>query len=261
MPPIEIGFYRLGISAPALVIISLCLGGRIGAVSIAAHWRRVTVLAAATALYQVFYYNAVARSGVAVATLVTICLAPPIVAVLSGVILREQIGMRIGLAMAITLCGTGLLIGWPDSAASDRSALWLGIAFAVAAASSYAAMVLVSRTLAPKYDASILVVFGFGGGAILLLPVVFFQGFSIVRSSQAIGLLLYLGLVPTALAYVFFFKGMRRAPSAVASIVSLLEPLVATLLGVLLLHERISAVGGLGAALMIAGLLTVSIWR
>ena len=48
---------------------------------------------------------------------------------------------------------------------------------------------------------------------------------------------------------------MRRTPATASSIVSLLEPMVATFLGLLLFQERIGIAGAIGAVLMICGLL------
>ena len=44
-----------------------------------------------------------------------------------------------------------------------------------------------------------------------------------------LAVLIYLGVVPSALAYAMFFAGIKTVPGAVASIVTLLEPLTATL--------------------------------
>jgi DME family drug/metabolite transporter len=66
--------------------------------------------------------------------------------------------------------------------------------------------------------------------------------------------LLYLGAVATAGAYVVYAAGLRRVPAAVAGVVSLLEPLTATLLGVLLFGERFGVAGWVGAALLLVAL-------
>jgi len=73
-------------------------------------------------------------------------------------------------------------------------------------------------------------------------------------------LLLYLGVGPTAGAYALFTAGLRRVPATAAGITSLLEPLTATLLGVLAFGESLGALGILGALLLLFsfGLLVVS---
>ena len=70
-------------------------------------------------------------------------------------------------------------------------------------------------------------------------------------------MLLYLGAVPSALAYTMFFTGLRTVPGAVASIVTLLEPLTATALATAFLGERLAPgalAGGLLVLAAVAGL-------
>jgi DME family drug/metabolite transporter len=64
----------------------------------------------------------------------------------------------------------------------------------------------------------------------------------------------YLALVPTVLAYRLFAAGLAGVPAATASTLALAEPVVATVLGVALLGERLGRLGWAGAALVLAGL-------
>jgi DME family drug/metabolite transporter len=66
--------------------------------------------------------------------------------------------------------------------------------------------------------------------------------------------LVYLGAVTTAGAYALYTTGLRRVPASVAAVVALLEPLTATLLGVLLFHERLGAPGVAGAGLLLGAI-------
>ena len=98
---------------------------------------------------------------------------------------------------------------------------------------------------------------GFAGGALLLTPVALVAGLRFTTDPVALGVLLYLGLVPSALAYALFFTGMRTVPGAVASIVTLLEPLTATALATAFLGERLAPgalAGGLLVLAAVAGL-------
>jgi uncharacterized membrane protein len=70
------------------------------------------------------------------------------------------------------------------------------------------------------------------------------------------GFILYLGLGPTALAYVLFCSGMARCRSAnVGLIASMVEPAFAALLAWLLLNERLSATEVFGCALVMLAML------
>ena len=67
-------------------------------------------------------------------------------------------------------------------------------------------------------------------------------------------LFLYLGVGPTAVAYALFTAGLTRVPATAAGIVSLLEPLTATTLGLVVFGERLGAVGTAGALLLLLAL-------
>ena len=70
---------------------------------------------------------------------------------------------------------------------------------------------------------------------------------------------LFLGAVPTALAYVLFARGLRELTPGETATLTLAEPLTATGLGVLALGERPGAVAAIGAALVLAGLLALAL--
>jgi DME family drug/metabolite transporter len=65
---------------------------------------------------------------------------------------------------------------------------------------------------------------------------------------------LWLGVVPTALAYLLFARGLRRLPAAEVATLTLAEPVTAAALGAVVLGERPGAVAVAGIALILAGL-------
>jgi DME family drug/metabolite transporter len=70
---------------------------------------------------------------------------------------------------------------------------------------------------------------------------------------------LYLGVVPTALAYSLFFTGLRRTGSGTASVLTLVEPLTATVLSVALIDERLAAWQWVGAGVVAASVVVLSL--
>jgi DME family drug/metabolite transporter len=60
--------------------------------------------------------------------------------------------------------------------------------------------------------------------------------------------------VPTAIAYVLFARGLLRLDASEVTTLVLAEPLTATVLGALVLDERVGRGGAVGAALVLAGL-------
>ena len=70
-------------------------------------------------------------------------------------------------------------------------------------------------------------------------------------------LLVYLGVVTMGFAYVLLFAGLRSTTSGAAVVATLLEPVTAVLIAVLLLGERLSAAAALGALLILAAITTL----
>ena len=98
----------------------------------------------------------------------------------------------------------------------------------------------------------------FGRGAILLLPVPLVAGLGWLASPEGVALALYLGAVPTALAYLLFARGLRRLSAGETATLTLAEPLTAVMLGALVLGERPGTVAIAGAGLVLAGLLVLA---
>jgi DME family drug/metabolite transporter len=71
----------------------------------------------------------------------------------------------------------------------------------------------------------------------------------------------YLGVVPTAAAYILYVLGLRTTPVTVSGVVTLVEPLTATLLGVLFFGDRLGAAGALGAVLLFAAVAGLTLRR
>src|SRR3954471_7586897 len=91
----------------------------------------------------------------------------------------------------------------------------------------------------------------FGLGAVLLLPVLALDH-QVLTQPGGIALALFLGIVPTALAYVLFARGLKRMRAAETATPTLADPLTATLLGVAVLGETFAP---LGVGLILVGLL------
>src|SRR5918999_45495 len=67
-------------------------------------------------------------------------------------------------------------------------------------------------------------------------------------------LVLYLGAIPTALAYVLFARGLERTGASETATLTLAEPLTAAALGVIALGERPGLAAAAGGALVMGGL-------
>ncbi len=100
--------------------------------------------------------------------------------------------------------------------------------------------------------------FTFGSGALALIPINLLSGAVAIHTGEGWLYALYLGLVPTALAYWMFQKGLRSVTPTTASVSTLLEPTVAALLAWALFGEMLPGTGVIGAGLLILSIFLLS---
>ena len=254
--PLDIAWHRMAIGAVVLLIGTVLTRSRRAALT-PAPTRGVTVrlvlIGAGLAAYQLAYFAAVARAGVSIATLVALGLAPLLIAVGASLLGHGRPDRATVVALVVALTGLVLLVGITAEADTGTTVV-LGALMAVGSALGYAVVTLVGAGVPAGIPVTLA---GFAGGALLLTPVALAVGLRFTGDPVALAVLLYLGIVPSALAYALFFTGLRTVPGAVASIVTLLEPLTATALATAFLGERLSPgalAGGLLVLAAVAGL-------
>ena len=258
--PLLVGFVRLAIAAPFLL----------GAALVSTRdWRLATrrdalallVMGGAMAAYQIFYFRAVMLTGVAVAALLAICSAPLMIAGLAAAFLRERLTSTVAVSLAMAVGGTPLLVIGPRGIGEISSGFAAGAVLALGASLSYAIYAVVGKATLARVAPLPLAGVTFTVAALALAPVLWWAPVVAEPLAKGWPLFLYLGLVPTALAYGLFTVGLRRTPATVAGITTLLEPLTASVLGVLLFGERLGAAGTIGAILLLTAIALLAIRR
>lgn len=242
---LAVATYRLAVGGLLLLGYLLVTGARLPRSRAA--WARITAVGALAALFQVAYFTAVSLTSVIVATLVTIGSSPVLV-----LLVRPRSADRRGLvAVGLALSGLVLLVGVPTDGGPSTAALLAGAGCALAAAAGFTAMSLIGARPVPGLDAMTTTGAGFTFGGALLVPLAATtSGLSFAPTAAASGLVLAFGLVPTAVAYTCYFRGLRGAPAGVGVLMALLEPLTAALLSALLLGERLGPAGIAGGLLL-----------
>ena len=247
---LDIAWYRLAIGAVALLAAWAATARRRGPAARVTRpvAVRLVLIGVGLAGYQLAYFSAVALAGVSIATLVALGLAPLLVAV-GGTLLGHGRPSRATLvALGVALVGLTLLVGVSAGADTGTTVL-LGALTATGSALGYAVVTVAGGGVPAGIPVTLV---GFALGALLLSPVVLVEGLTVPSDGVAVAVLLYLGLVPSALAYGLFFTGVRSVPGAVASIVTLLEPLTATVLATAFLGERLEPAAVAGGVLLLA---------
>lgn len=214
--------------------------------------------AVAVAAYQLCFFAAVSRTGVAIGTVVAIGSGPVFTGLLSWLMHRQVPSSRWAAGTAAAIAGCAALIA--GGGAQAGSQVVSGILFALAGGVVYA-FYAVSAARAISGGASSDAVMGvlFGGAAVIMLPVLLWSGTGWLATPSGLAAALYLGAGTTALAYVLYGRGLRTTPVATAATLALAEPAVAALLGLVVLHESLSPVSIAGLALLALSLVAVAV--
>jgi DME family drug/metabolite transporter len=204
------------------------------------------------------YFAAIQYTGVTIPTLLTMCISPIVVTLVSVLLKLETLTRRIVVALVCALVGAVLLVGLqsPDGTPDH---LLLGALYSVIAAVCYACAVVGSRFLAGGYPPVQFTAITFSVGTVVLLLINLIGGFVPVQTVQGWALVVYLGLVPTAIAYWMFQKGLRSVSATAASIIGMLDPVVAALLAWILFGETLAASGIAGALLLVLSIILLSL--
>ena len=258
-PPAAVG--AAGLAAGGLLLLLTSRGARLtlAACTHAQRWL-LGFGALSVAGYPVTFYPAVARTGVAVATVIALGSAPVFAGLLAWATGHGRPGARWAAATTAAVLGCGALVLAPLLAGHSGPADGIGILLAGLAGLCYACYSLIGRTLiAAGHPAAPVLGAMFGAAGLAVLPVLLAAGAGWLGTWRGAAVALHLAACTTFLAYRLFGRGLRSTPAQVATTLTLAEPAVATLLGVAVLGERLPMLSWCGLCVLAAGLACLAI--
>jgi DME family drug/metabolite transporter len=249
LSPAGIGAGRILVGGGLLVLVALLTNGGLTALP-----KRPLLLAAgAVATYQLSFFAAVHDTGVAVGTIVALGSAPALAGGIEWAIERRAPSRAWAGATALACAGVALLA----LAGADADISLPGVGLALCAGASYAGYTLAAKRMLRTHSPETVMAGAFGLGAVLLLPVLIVAGGGLATPGGA-GLIVFLGVLPTAVAYLLFARGLKRLSAAETATLTLAEPLTAALLGVIVLGEHLTVPAMLGGTLILGGLVVLA---
>lgn len=253
--PAVVGAVRLAIGGLSL----LALASARGVLRDLRGWPLVpTALGAlCMAAYQVLFFEAVRKTGVAVGTIIAIGSGPLFAGGLGFLVRRENPGRQWMIATLLAIAGCVLLTLPKAEVSVSPAGVWLALCAGVV----YASCAVAAKGLVEKRPPDAVMAILFCLAALLLSPLLVLGDLTWLAQGRGIAVALHLGLVATAAAYTLFARGLEAVPVATAVTLGLAEPFTAATLGVVLLAERLTGSVMLGAGLILAGLVMLSARR
>jgi drug/metabolite transporter, DME family len=229
---------RGGLTAPPRRLVGVVAVGALGVVA-----------------YQPLFFAGTASGGVAVGTVVALGSAPLVTGLLAWAVSGVRPSRRWVVATAVAVVG---LVVLAVSSGEADGASPLGLLASVGAGASYSVFALVTKHLLDAGwtpTGSVGAVFGVAAALSAVLLVVT----GVPSGAGGLAAVLWLGVVTTALAYVLFSTGLRELTAPTVATLTLAEPLTATLLGLLLLGEHLSALQAVALLLLAVGLAVLAV--
>jgi drug/metabolite transporter (DMT)-like permease len=253
-------FARYVIACVALLVAAFALEGGLPRLTVR-QWLATFALGLVGVFsYNLFFMGALTKLPASRAALI-IALNPAITIALSAVLLKERLRLLRWSGVLLALLGVAIVVSRGDFASFTSGGVGVGELYMFAAVFSWAVYTILGRKvlggLSPLAATNYAALWG-----TLLLGAVAAPHFDTLHPAQfdlaLIASLLYLGVLGTALAFVWYYMSVKKVGASSASIFNNLVPVFGVAIGVALLGETLLPSMLIGGAIAIAGVMLVS---
>ncbi|WP_239024074.1 DMT family transporter [Paraglaciecola marina] len=218
------------------------------------------------AIYPLAFYSSMKLAGVAIGTVVSLASAPFFSIVFERLINKKSISLRWTISFIFGVVGVTLIAmgkqvhGQPtlvnNSEYLGLSTMHFGVILGLIAGLSYAVYAWAAKQMIVQgisSNASMASMFGFA--SMLLLPSLLITGNNLFATPTNTAVSIYMAVVPMFIGYLLFGYGLRHIEASKATLITLLEPVLATLLAVIVVGEKFNSWGWLGMVLILVCLM------
>lgn len=228
---------------------------------LAVHCRFLIVGALAVAIYPLAFYSSMRLSGVIIGTVVSIGSAPILSAIIEYFSRDFQLNKQWAMGALLGIIGM-VMLAFSDNASTtiQYTHVNLGILLGLVAGLTYALYSWSARQLMLKgVNTKAAMGATFGCGGLLLIPVMLITGSAFVTSWNNMAVGFYMALIPMFLGYLCYGFGLSKISASMATTITLLEPVIAAILAMLIVGECLSLIGWIGMLLIFICLIMVTL--
>lgn len=209
---------------------------------------------AAIGVNWIFLFEAYNYTSVATATL-CYYLAPVFVLLASPFVLKEKLTAKKIVCVLCALVGMVFVSGIVQSGVPGKNGL-KGVFLGIGAAVFYSSVMLLNKKLRDINDTD-RTIFQLFFAAVAVTPYVLLKEnvAALDYSVKAVFLLILLGVVHTGFSYTLYFGSVGRLPAQTTALFSYIDPALAILLSALVLREKLTLFGVIGAVLILGSTL------
>ena len=245
----ELSLYRALLAALLIGTFLLLTGRKLPVKTLKKELLLLMCSGACMAVNWILLFEAYKYTTVAIATL-SYYFAPVLVTAASSVLFREKLTKKNLLCFTMSTLGIIIVTGITDLGSGNNNGL--GILFGLGAAVLYAGCILLNKSI--KGVGGIERTFlQFLAAIAVMIPYVALTGGVTVQKLDGMGwlCLAIVGLVHTGITYCLYFTAVEHIPGQAVAILSYIDPLVAVVIGVLVLGEPLTVSQLIGGAMIL----------
>ena len=202
-----------------------------------------------------FYFRSIAEGSVAVAVTLMYC-APVFVFLISFALKLERASLFKWCAMAMVIMGVMLLTGLYDIDTDDVTPVAAGAG--LLSGLSYAIFIFGFKYAVPHGSPQAILFIAFGVLVSILIGFVDIEQTVSVLSSPNWFLFVLLGVLGAGISFILYIVGLKYTAPTLVAIVAMVEPVTASLFGIVVLDENLSALQFFGMGLIIVTVTVLS---
>lgn len=218
-------------------------------------WKETIYAAICISLFQLLFFSSVRLTGVAIASVVAIGSAPVFSGIIEWVFLKLRPTKVWGMSTSFAIIGCLFLFMNKGEITINPT----GVMYSLIAGLGFALYTISSKSLLKKEETIPVVAMTFSVSAIMLMPFFFLYDVSWLQDASNVGVVFYLGLATTSVAYVLYGRGLHKIPASSALTLSLAEPTTAALLGVFIVGEALSTTSWIGILFLLGGIVVLTL--
>ncbi|WED23678.1 EamA family transporter [Vibrio sp. JC009] len=247
--PLATGAFSMGIGGVLLVISSLKHLFR-DKERLLSQPKMLLAGGLSVAAYPLAFYSSMRLSGVAIGTVVSIASAPFFTVLLERLISKKTISLQWIISFIFGGLGIVFLTAGKQSESginpADNTLYW-GILLGLIAGLTYATYSWAARQMIEKgISSNSSMASMFGIAALFLLPSLMLTGDNLLTGPVNTAVAIYMAVIPMFLGYICFGFALRHIEASKATLITLLEPAIATIFAITIVGEKFYSIGWIG---------------
>lgn len=249
---IQIVFIRAFVATVSVALYILIKNNKIEAIELKDAKYFVGTGILSFAFFNWCFFIAINKTSLAVAAIL-LYTAPTIVMIFSVFLFKEKMTKNKAASLLLTFAGCVLVTF--SAQATGIKVSFVGVLAGLGSGLGYGLYSIFSRYALEKYDSMTVTLYTFIFASLSLIPAINLpQMVSLFSNLNSVFYAVTLGVLSTTMPFLLYTYGLTQIQSSKASIIATLEPIVATVVGIVLYSEGITILKILGIIIVVLGL-------